>query len=994
MPSRFLTDAERARLGRYPADVPIEDLIAHFTLTAADLTQVRERRGDANRLGFSLQLGALRAFGFCPDDVTTAPSALVRFVADQLGVLPEALGAYGERAQTRTDHVREIQQHLGFRTIALADWRALARWLVERALEHDTPSLLFQLAAEHLYAERVVRPGVTRLERLVVATRRHAEYVTYQRLRPLLTDERQTLLDGLLVVDAATGQTPLAWLRRGATSATPAAILETIDKLTFVRRQGVADWDLAALNPNRRKFLAQLGRRATNQALQRTAPRRRYPILVAFLRQTLEEVTDELVDLFDRCLAEAYARARRDLEEFRLASARSVNEKLHLLRLLTGVVLDPLVPDDRVRAGIFAQTSPANLQAAADDVDRLARPLDDHYFDFLAARYAYLRQFAPALLAALTVRSSLAVHPLIEAIVLLRRLNAERRRVIPADWDVPLDFVPARWRPYLYAANGRVQRPYYELCALWELRGALRAGDLWLEGSRRYANPDSYLIPRERWPALRAEVCRLVGVPADGAAHLRRRQEELQTHLADLERRLPDQDAVRIVNGDLVLTPLAAEVIPPSAEALQDQITARLPLVELIDLLIEADRWTGFSRHLTHAAGSEPRTPDLLRHLYAAILAQACNIGLTKLAEIADLSYRQLAWVTTWYLREETLRAAVAAIVNYHYHLPLSQAWGGGTLSSSDGQRFPVAVKTTTARALPRYFGHGRGLTFYSWTSDQNSQYGSKPAISTLRDSTYVLDAIMDNETELPILEHATDTSGFTEIVFSLFGLLGLQFSPRIRDLGDQRLYRLDRERRYPALEPLLSGTLNQGLIVRHWDDLLRVAGSIKLGWVTASLLIGKLQSYPRQNQLTRAFQEYGRLEKTLFIVRYLASEEYRRRINRQLNKGERLHALRQFLLFANEGKLRRRHLDEQINQASCLNLMTNAVITWNTVYMQRVIETLRAEGHRIDDADLPHLSPARFEHINPYGRYVINVEAELSRTELRPLRPAPAAEP
>ena len=219
-----------------------------------------------------------------------------------------------------------------------------------------------------------------------------------------------------------------------------------------------------------------------------------------------------------------------------------------------------------------------------------------------------------------------------------------------------------------------------------------------------------------------------------------------------------------------------------------------------------------------------------------------------------------------------------------------------------------------------------------------------------MRDSTYVLDEILDNETELPILEHATDTSGFTEIVFSLFGLLGLQFSPRIRDLGDQRLYRLDRDRRYPALEPLLSGTLNQGLIVRHWDDLLRAAGSIKLGWVTASLLIGKLQSYPRQNVLARALQEYGRLEKTLFIIRYLSSEEYRRRINRQLNKGERLHALRQFLLFANEGKLRRRHLDEQINQASCLNLMTNAVVTWNTVYMQRVIETLRAEGQVIDE--------------------------------------------
>src|SRR5207302_826887 len=81
----------------------------------------------------------------------------------------------------------------------------------------------------------------------------------------------------------------------------------------------------------------------------------------------------------------------------------------------------------------------------------------------------------------------------------------------------------------------------------------------------------------------------------------------------------------------------------------------------------------------------------------------------------------------------------------------------------------------------------------------------------------------------------------------------------------------------------------------------------LKLGWVTASLLAGKLQASRRQNALTRALQEYGRLVKTIFILRYLESEEYRRRITTQLNKGESMHALRRFLVFANDGQLRRR---------------------------------------------------------------------------------------
>ena len=199
--------------------------------------------------------------------------------------------------------------------------------------------------------------------------------------------------------------------------------------------------------------------------------------------------------------------------------------------------------------------------------------------------------------------------------------------------------------------------------------------------------------------------------------------------------------------------------------------------MELAEVLIEVDSWTGFTQFFRHAGGARSRNPDLVRHVYAAILAQACNFGLTTMADIADLTYRQLAWTTDWYLREETLKAAFSALVDFHStscQLPLAEAWGGGTLSSSDGQRFPVRGSAENATALPKYFGRGRGLTFYTWTSDQYSQYGSKVISSTVRDATYVLDEILDNQTDLPILEHTPDTAGYTAIVFALFHLLGL----------------------------------------------------------------------------------------------------------------------------------------------------------------------------------------------------------------------------
>ena len=138
---------------------------------------------------------------------------------------------------------------------------------------------------------------------------------------------------------------------------------------------------------------------------------------------------------------------------------------------------------------------------------------------------------------------------------------------------------------------------------------------------------------------------------------------------------------------------------------------------------------------------------------------------------------------------------------------------------------------------------------------------------------------------------------------------------------------------------------VRSGSIVERWDELLRVAGSLKLGWVTASLLISKLQAGARENVLSRALRDLGRLVKTQFILQWIESEDYRRRIHRQLNKGEALHALRRFLFFAHEGKVQRRQADQQTNQVLCLNLVTNAIVTWSTLYMNAAIEQLRAEG-------------------------------------------------
>ena len=131
----------------------------------------------------------------------------------------------------------------------LADLDALAQWLLERALEHDKPTLLLQLACEQLRREGVVRPGITRLEPLVATARHQAQEETYRCLLPLLIPSRRTWLDALLEPETDTGRTRLAWLRANATAATAAQIRAGLDKIAFLQQNGVTDWDLASSTP-------------------------------------------------------------------------------------------------------------------------------------------------------------------------------------------------------------------------------------------------------------------------------------------------------------------------------------------------------------------------------------------------------------------------------------------------------------------------------------------------------------------------------------------------------------------------------------------------------------------------------------------------------------------------------------------------------------------------------------------------------------------------
>ena len=230
------------------------------------------------------------------------------------------------------------------------------------------------------------------------------------------------------------------------------------------------------------------------------------------------------------------------------------------------------------------------------------------------------------------------------------------------------------------------------------------------------------------------------------------------------------------------------------------------------------------------------------------------------------------------------------------------------------------------------------------------------------------------------------DTGGVSDIIFGLFFLLGYQFSPRLADIGSARFWRINPAADYGALNDLARQRINTDRIERHWDDMLRVAGSLKLGTINASELVRSLLKSDRPSGLTLAIADLGRIPKTLYLLNFIDDENYRRRILTQLNRGEGRHAVARTICHGQRGEIRKRYREGQEDQLSALGLVLNAVVLWNTLYTQEALNQLKAEGLPVKTNDVARLSPLQHKHINVLGRYSFALAEPIANGKLRPL--------
>ena len=967
-------------------------------LTPAEYALVMAKNA-ANRLGFALLLVFYREHGRFPPSLAEIDPGLRAQVAHQLGLEPTWPDRYDPLQRTWKRARAEIRALFGFREATVADADNLTSWLCDQligAIGSEIAPLIERLEAR-CRELAIEPPTVERMERIArSAVRAYEERfhaITFERL-PAATRERLDALlrpegsDEATAEDGASRQAPAVLSKLLGNPGRPslASLQDELAKLELLRGIELPPdlFEQAAA-----RDLERVRRRVSVEApyeLRRHPQAARLTWLAAFVYLRVRSLTDDLVDLLIETIHKIGARAERKVERELLEDLKRVSGKQNLLFELADAALAQ--PDGVVREVVFPVVGEQTLQALVKEWKATGPTYRVTLRTVIRNSYrGHYRRMVPTLLAALEFRSNNERHqPVMEALDLVKRFAATKVHTFPAEETVPLDgVVRGLWREAVIETDTtgqeRVNRITYEIAVLEALRERLRCKEIWVVGANRYGNPDDDL-PTD-FEANREAYYQALKLPMDAERFIADIQTEMDDALTTFDAGLKKNRFVRLSDkggGWITLTPLDAQPEPPNLTALKAELNATWPMTSLLDMVKEADLRLSFTEVLRSPTSYETMGHSLLQpRLLLCLHGLGTNAGLQRMAGLdSGTTPRDLAYVRRRYLSVDTLRRAIAVVADGTLHARDPAIWGSGTTAcASDSKHFGAWDQNLMTQWHVRY--GGRGVMIY-WHVERNSLcIHSQLKSPSSSEVASMIEGVLHHCTEMEIDRQYVDSHGQSTVAFAFCRLLGFELLPRLKAIHAQKLYRpkTGQADAYEKLQQILTRPIDWGLIRQQYDQMIKYATALRLGTADTESILRRFTRNNVQHPTYKALAELGKAIKTIFLCRYLHSQELRREIHEGLNVVEQWNGATDFVFFARRGEMASNRREDHEISMLALHLIQNCMVYINTLMIQRVLAQPHWQG-RLTPRDYAALTPLIWEHVNPYGRFDLDMESRL----------------
>jgi TnpA family transposase len=721
--------------------------------------------------------------------------------------------------------------------------------------------------------------------------------------------------------------------------------------------------------------------------------------LAALCWQRQREIMDNLVELLIHIAQRVGVRAEKKVDVELMKQAKKVLGKAKLLYKLAKVARAQ--PDGVIKDVIYPVVSEQTLE----DLIRDAEAAETHERQVkMVTRASYshhYRRIVPALLEVLSFQCNNDLHrPVMDALAMLQRYRDRKGTTFPASEKVPLEgVVNVDWQEWVRddQRGGLVNRISYEWCVLTTLREKVRCKELWVKGAYRFRNPDEDL-PQD-FELRREEYYSALEQPREARAFVEDLRRKVTAALAALDGSLPANPKVKIVTtkkgkGRLCVTPLEEQPEPPNIVALTAALVQRWPMTNLLDILKETELRVGFTEAFRTTGAREVLSPEVLqRRLLLCLYGLGTNAGLKRMCSGGtEDRYADLQYIRRRYITKEQLRAAIAQVCNAIFRIRQPALWGEGTTAcASDSKKFGAWDQNLLTEWHVHY--GGPGVVIY-WHVEKHSVciYSQLKACSS-SEVAAMLEGVLRHDTEMEVEKQYVDTHGQSEVGFAFCHLLGFALLPRLKNLKKQRLYRPEKgePEKYSNLQPILTRPLHWELIEQQYDEFIKFATALRLGTADAESILRRFTKNNVQHPTYKALCELGKALKTIFLADYLRLESLRREIHEGLQVIENWNSANEFILYGKGGDFASNKLENQEILMLSLHLLQVSLVYVNTLMIQQVLSESEWQG-RLTAVDLRALSPLKWQHVNPYGTFTLNMHERLPLEAREPVTSSPAA--
>ncbi len=947
----------------------------------------------ANRLDVALLLKCFQQDGRFATSASTLDGEIVSHVAQQLNVAANRIGTIADRTLRRVRS--DIRMFCGYREASDADRERLTVWVRDHAVAQSrNHARLAESLENECRRSRIEIPTAERADRLIrSAVRAYEERFygeTMGRLSPLTRARLDALLQGAegdetAAREEASSRAVINTLREDAGRAGVNSIRDEMEKLDVIRKLELPAHLFDHALPHELEMYRQRVAVEAPYELRRHPEPARLTWLAAFAHLRGRAITDTLTDLLIETIHRINAKADRRVSKALIDDIKRVTGKTNILFHLADATLAQ--PDGVVRDVVFPVVGESTLRALVKEWKATGPAFRNTLRGFIRNSYkSHYRQMVPELLETLDFRSNNEVHrPVIRALEVIKQYAGTKLHNFPVDENVPLDFVPPLWRDAVVEdevdGRPRINRITYEIAALNALRDQVRCKEIHVAGADRYRDPDDD-VPTD-FEAQRSVYYAALGLPSDPDVFIAKLRDEMRSELQTFNDGLGRNDAVTIsskAGGWIGLSPLEAQPEPQNVAALKSEVGERWPMTSLLDMLKEADLRLNFTDALRSVTSHENLEREVLRpRLLLCLHGIGTNTGLQRMNALAHgATYKDLVYARRRYITVDQLRNAIAIIADGTLRARNPEIWGDGTTAcASNSKHFGAWDQNLTTQWHMRY--GGPGIMIYWHVERKSLCIHSQLKSPSSSEVASMIEGVIHHITEMEIDRQYVDSHGQSEVAFAFCRLLGFALLPRLKAIHSQRLYRADAVKAggYKRLEPVLTRPIDWELIRREYDQMIKYATALRLGTAQTESILRRFTRTNVQHPTYKAFAELGKAVKTAFLCRYLRTEALRREINEGLNVIEQWNGANDFVFFAKRGDLAsNRHEDHEVSMLS-LHLLQNCLVYINTLMLQQVLKQPHW-AKRLTAVDLRAITPLIWEHVNPYGRFELDMETRL----------------